>query len=289
MPELRQAALPLASPSRGPVFTARSILVRTKIPGMDVAINPYVGCSYGCGYCYAAFMGRSVGRGRDEWGRYVYPKENLRAVLRRELRRPRNGRARIFFGSVTDPWQPAEARWKLTRAALELLAEHRHRGRVQVLTRSKLVCRDIDLLERLNSDVGLTISPDGGLTRLFDRRSPPLADRLEALTELNVRGLRTYAFIGPLFPVLLDEPGALEQLFAGVAAAGTREVYVAHGRISPEPLRRWLALADEPGRERLLRYLRRPDPEHKRRVEERVGELLREHRLRSRTDSLIDH
>jgi hypothetical protein len=93
MPEARQAALPLARPTGAPVFAARSVLVRTKIPGMDVAINPYVGCTYGCGYCYASFMGRSVGRDREEWGGYVYAKSNLRTVLRRELRRPRNGRA----------------------------------------------------------------------------------------------------------------------------------------------------------------------------------------------------
>jgi len=268
---------------------ARSILVRSKIPGADYAINPYVGCAYGCGYCYASFMGRMVGRSRSEWGRYLYPKANLEPVLRKQLRRPGIERASIFIGSVTDPYQPAERRWRLTRTALELLAEHRHQGRVQILTRSPLVTRDVDVLESLDADVGLTITESDGLGRLLDQRSPEVGLRLEALATLNERGVGTFAFVGPLFGHLAHDPRRLDAIFAGVRKAGTRQVYVAHGRLGREGVARWLDLAEPAQRDVIQRCSARPDPARKRRLAAHVRNSVQRHGLVMRTRALIDH
>lgn len=106
---------------------ARSILTRSRVPTMDLAINPYTGCGFGCSYCYAVFMCRSLGRPVDDWGRVFRAKTNLREVLGRELRRHKGADARIFISSVTDPYQPVEKELRLTRAALEELDASRRK------------------------------------------------------------------------------------------------------------------------------------------------------------------
>jgi len=121
---------------------AKSILSKSGIGGISYCVNPYVGCSHGCVYCYASFMKRFTGH-REPWGSFVDVKVNAPQLLEKQTRKTRDGV--IILSSVTDPYQPAEARCRVTRGCLEALAGKPFR--VEVLTKSPLVLRDIDLLK----------------------------------------------------------------------------------------------------------------------------------------------
>ncbi len=176
---------------------ARGVLTRSRIPGFEYCVNPYVGCAHGCSYCYAAFMKRFTGHA-EPWGEFLDAKVNAVHLLRRELRRARPGR--VLLSSVTDPYQPAEKARRLTRGCLEALLEFRFP--VTILTRSPLVLRDLDLFARFRElSVGLSIpTHDDAVRRLLEPRSPPIPARLEALRALHAGGVSTYAFDGPMLP-----------------------------------------------------------------------------------------
>ncbi|GAB4390587.1 MAG: radical SAM protein [Thermodesulfovibrionales bacterium] len=177
---------------------ARTALSRTGIPGEDYCLNPYVGCAHACRYCYATFMKRYTGH-PEAWGAFVDIKENFAEVLGRELGKAKRGR--VMVSSVTDPYQPVEARERLTRRCLEALLEHGFP--VDVLTKSPLVVRDMDLLGRFeDAEVGITITTDDDRVRkAFEPHAPPIGARLRALARLREGGIRTYVFIGPLLPM----------------------------------------------------------------------------------------
>ncbi len=176
---------------------AKSVLTKSRIPGLDYCVNPYVGCAHGCSYCYAAFMKRFTGHA-EPWGEFLDAKVNAVHLLRRQLRRAAPGR--VLLSSVTDPYQPAEKIHRLTRGCLEALLEFRFP--VSVLTRSPLVLRDLDLLTRSRDvTVGLSIpTEDENVRRLIEPRAPPIPARVEALRALHAAGVSTYAFDGPLLP-----------------------------------------------------------------------------------------
>jgi DNA repair photolyase len=187
---------------------ARSILTRSKIPGVDYCINPYTGCLHACRYCYADFMKRFTGH-TGRWGSFVDVKVNAPLLLKRELGRKRPGT--VMISSVTDPYQPVEKKYRLTRKCLEILIPHRFP--VQVLTKSPLVLRDIDLFKRFDHiEVGITITTDDdGMRKAFEPGAPPIVGRIDALRKLHAGGVRTYAFIGPTLPM---NPEALAETLA---------------------------------------------------------------------------
>lgn len=177
---------------------AKTVLTKTRIPGQDYCVNPYVGCGHGCRYCYASFMKRFTGH-TEPWGEFVDVKVNAPEVLRRQLVRARRGS--VLVGTVTDPYQPAEKRYRVTRACLEALLERQFP--VSILTRSPLCARDIDLFRRFEEiSVGLSITTDREeMRRLFEPHAPSIASRVEALRELHAAGVSTYVFAGPLLPM----------------------------------------------------------------------------------------
>ena len=269
---------------------ARSVLTRSRVPGMDYAINPYFGCGFGCSYCYAIFMCRYQDRDPSTWGSFVRAKVNAPELLGRELRRKGRRDASIFLSSVTDPYQPAEASLGLTRACLEQLVRAGHRGRVMVMTKSPRVTRDLDLLEQLDADIGLSVAPlDDEMGPFLEPDTPSLASRLDALAELARAGMRTYAFVGPLFPHLERDPDALHRLFADVRDAGTEEVFVAWFNLRPDARRRLLDLVRGADPDLIRRYYTRPSSGPKRRMEPVVWEALRRTGLRMKTRGVIDH
>jgi DNA repair photolyase len=189
----------------------KSILTRSGIPGVDYCINPYVGCYHGCKYCYATFMKRFTGH-TDEWGSFVDVKINAPEVLQKELRRKEKGR--VIISSVTDAYQPVEGKYKITRQCLEVLSEHQYE--VDILTKSPLVLRDIDILKRIRDiDVGITITTDDDrIRKVFEPNAPPINTRINALKRLHENGIKTYVFIGPVLPM---NPDALVEKIAPYA------------------------------------------------------------------------
>jgi DNA repair photolyase len=177
---------------------ARSILSRTRIPGIDYCLNPYTGCGHACKYCYATFMKKFTGH-TDRWGEFVDVKINAVELLKKALRRNLSGE--VVLSSVTDPYQPIERKYKLTRGCLELLA--RTELDIDILTKSSLVMRDIDFLSRMATvDVGLTITTDReDIKRVFEPASSSIAERIRALRALRKAGISTYVFIGPILPM----------------------------------------------------------------------------------------
>jgi DNA repair photolyase len=179
-------------------INVRTALTKTGIPGRKYCINPYVGCAHACRYCYATFMKRFTGH-IEPWGSFVDIKINAPEVLRRQLRRAERGD--IIISSVTDPYQPVEAGYKLTRKCLEVLALYKFP--VGILTKSPLVLRDIDIISKLkNTEVGLTITTDDDKVRaIFEPNAPPIPARIQTLKKLHMAGINTYVFIGPLLPM----------------------------------------------------------------------------------------
>ena len=128
---------------------AKSILTKSGLPDADWVINPYVGCQFGCSYCYATFIGRWKYPGK-EWGSFLDVKINAPEVLRQDLaklekRFGKNDFGTIFFSSVTDCYQAAEAKYQITRQCLQVLADFGYQGEISILTKSPLVFPHINL------------------------------------------------------------------------------------------------------------------------------------------------
>ncbi len=272
---------------------AKSIITQSKLPDADYVINPFTGCVFGCHYCYASYMGRNVGETREAWGEYVYVKTNAVELCRTGLRRlkPEARLGTILLSSVTDPYQGAEAKYRLTRGILEVLGEERYPGLVSILTKSPLVTRDIDALSRLTRcDVGMTVTTtDDRLSKWLELRAPLASKRLEALRALHVAGIDTYAFIGPLLPHFAEVPGLLDELFAQIRATGVESVYVEHINLKPYIRERLdpIIAAEAEGIQRV--YLNARKDAHRESLDEIVSPLLKKHGLRLRLNEVIYH
>lgn len=185
----------------------KSALSRSKLPGLDYALNPYSGCEHACIYCYAPSV---IHWDKGKWGELVEAKVNLPRILSKELRLKKKGV--VGLGTVTDPYQPPEKKYELTRRCLELLLMHDFPVCIQ--TKSSLVLRDMDLLGRFsNIEVGMTITTlDDSLGEKLEPGASIVSDRLHALSELSKNGIRTWVFIGPVMPHLTDVKALTEAL-----------------------------------------------------------------------------
>ena len=209
---------------------AKSILQKTGIPGCGYAINPYTGCTHGCVYCYARFMKRFTGH-TEKWGHFLDAKVNAPEVLKRQLERRREPiKDAVFLSSVTDPYQPAESVFKLTRGILEVLLEYQ--VPISILTKSDLVLRDMDLLRQFEEcSVGLSLMTiDEGIARRFEPHAPLPMRRMQALRKLKENNIDTYAFISPYLPRLSHIEQLMEVLDGlidevGIEALNTQEAY----------------------------------------------------------------
>ena len=177
---------------------AKSILTKSGIPGVDYCINPYVGCSHGCRYCYATFMKKYTGH-TEPWGSFVDVKINAPEILQKQLKRASMGR--VMISSVTDAYQPIESKYKRTRQCLEILLQSQFP--VDILTKSPLVLRDIDLIKKFKDiEVGITITTnDEKMQKIFEPNAPSIIARIRTLKTLHDNRIKTYAFIGPVLPM----------------------------------------------------------------------------------------
>ncbi len=181
----------------------KTVLAASKLPAVDYCVNPYVGCAHACVYCYACFMKRFTNH-EEEWGDFLDVKINALEVLAKELSGQGKKIGTVLLGSVTDAYQPLEKKQQLTRGILEILS--RHDFPISILTKSKLVVRDMDILKKFSHcEVGLTItSLDEGISRIFEPAASSPAHRLAALSLLHDNQIKTYAFVGPILPGISD-------------------------------------------------------------------------------------
>jgi DNA repair photolyase len=211
---------------------AHSVLNRSAVPGIDYTINPYVGCRHACLYCYADFMGRFTGH-REPWGSFADAKINAPEVLARQLRRAQPGC--VSLSTVTDPYQPMEARYRLTRRLLEQFAGTDFQ--VSVLTKSSLVARDLDVLQRISQiEVGFSLTAlDPAIAAQFEPGAFSPRERLRAMRDLSEAGITTWLFIAPALPYFADTDQALDALFSAAKQAGARSVLVDGFQFYPKP------------------------------------------------------
>lgn len=166
--------------------------------GFDWTCNPYIGCTFGCTYCYAAFLPQNR-RPIEDWGRWLTAKANAVEVARTHAAKVAS--QSVYMSSVTDPYLPAERTLRLTRGILEAIVDHQPRLVVQ--TRGPLVTRDIDVLTRLRSlRVNMSIPTDSErVRRQFEPKAPPLEQRWEALCSLRAAEIPVGLCITPTLPI----------------------------------------------------------------------------------------
>jgi DNA repair photolyase len=264
----------------------RSIVNAPESTGMSFwSINPYVGCEYGCTYCYARFAHRYVvQRARDderlpdrgfddheaarplepfEHRIFVKTRHTVLAALERDLRlvrrrAERDGMQSLLIGTGTDPYQPAERQYQLTRAVLNRLLRERDM-RIGIITKSPLVTRDVEFLSRLTRRHEISVyislvSADPHITERFEARSPVPHARLRALGQLRTAGIRTGLIVAPVLPGISDTTRQLHALMQAAWEADAQFVLPSPLRLYAAVRRRTLAVLERHYPHLLLRY-----------------------------------
>lgn len=183
----------------------RSVITKTRLPVGDYAVNPYVGCTHGCMYCYACFMKRFTNH-PEPWGTFLDVKHWPR------ISHPERYSGKdLFFGSVTDPYLPEEEIYRRTRALLEELQGSG--ARISIQTKSDLVLRDLDLLRSFPAvRVGFSINTLDEAFRSDMDNAVSIERRLAAMKALHDEGVRTTCFISPIFPGITDVEAIIDRV-----------------------------------------------------------------------------
>jgi DNA repair photolyase len=270
----------------------RSALNRVKGMAFSWSLNPYTGCVHRCTFCYVrAFELRADRPADDRYGRSIRVKVNVAEVLARELARPSWHGEQIAIGAATDPYQPAEGRYRLTRACIEVLTQAR--SPFGIITRGPLVVRDVDVLKEASrrADVSVMFSVptlDPAVWRTTEPGTAPPQQRLRALSKLVDAGIKASVGMAPILPGLSDRPEQLAEVVKAVRAAGATSVWANLLYLKPGTKEHFLEALARDWPEELERYeqlyARRAylpsaevDP-----VRHRVRSLAREHGVRDR-------
>ena len=264
---------------------AKTMLNRPEATGMDFwSINPYIGCALGCSYCYARFAhGYAFERAavanpdridinRDYKGmipwlafeRRILVKENAAEALRKTLRQGSQRHAgliqgeTIVIGTATDPYQPAERRFRVTRSVLEVLAEHPGL-RIRIISKSPLVTRDIDVMKRIlrHSSIHIhisLISADRELARRIEPRAPTPEARLRAIRRLREAGIDVGVNVMPILPGITDAPEQLDRLVREIAATNATHISACALHLQASARTRFFPFVAEEFPELLNRY-----------------------------------
>lgn len=192
----------------------KSCMTKSKLT--DYVINPYTGCSHGCAYCYADFI-RRFQNIPDKWGDFVYVKMNCPELLEKELVVNKPGH--IWMSSVCDCYMPLEGKYKLTRQILEVILNSLYKKKfsMEILTKSALVRRDLDLLKKLNSEIdfelGVSINTlDEKYSRIIEPFASPPRERIKVLKEANENGIKVFGFISPVILGITNLDGLFKEL-----------------------------------------------------------------------------
>ncbi len=273
-------------------LTSRSTLNRESSGRKPFAwtINPYRGCEFGCKYCYARYTHEfmELRDGRD-FERKIYAKVHAPELLRAELREAKDKGLPIALGTATDPYQPAEKQFRITRRLLEVFGEFAGLD-FSITTKGVLITRDLDLLQvqsaRHRFSVHMTVTTtDERLARLLEPKAPPPGKRLEAVAQLASAGIRVGVNAMPILPGLTDDPRALEELARRAAAAGAKFLYDNVLFLMPSAMKQFLPFLEREFPPLVRRYQRLYarsaylDGEYKERIGKRLSELRRRYNL----------
>jgi DNA repair photolyase len=292
-PSAQRAPAPLPildQRTRGTKFIrlpVRSVLNNPASTGMGFwSINPYVGCEFGCTYCYARdthrwvveraerrYGGKAVGvdtEAVEDWSSALPPEEafekeilvksEVAEVLARTLNPAQVAGHTLVIGTATDPYQPAERRFRLTRRILEVLRSY-HGLSIEIITKSPLITRDLDLLQVLSQrhEVSVNISlatADRRLARRLELRSPIPEARLRALRRLTEGGVHAGLLVAPIIPGVTDDWAGLARLIEAAKEAGARYVVGSALRLGPAARHRFLPFLEQEFPELAERYRR---------------------------------
>jgi len=207
----------------------RSALNRVQGMGFDWSLNPYMGCVHRCTYCYVRAYERRADRPSDDrYGQSIRVKVNIAEVLRRELARPAWRREEVAVGAATDPYQPVEGKYRLTRRCIEVFAAARNP--FSLITRGPMIVRDVDVLQDAarRAEVGIsfsipTLDPD--IWRKTEPGTAPPRQRLRALRTLVDAGIDVGVGIAPVLPGISDRPELLEDVARAARDAGATSVW----------------------------------------------------------------
>ncbi len=276
----------------------RSALNRVRGMPFAWSLNPYMGCAHRCTFCYVrAFEARADRPADERYGASIRVKTNVAEVLRRELARPSWQRETVAFGAATDPYQPAEGRYRLTRACIEALAEAS--TPFSLITRGPLVVRDLDVLTEAarRARVSVTFSVptlDEEIWRRTEPGTAPPRQRLRALSRLVEAGIDAGVGMAPILPGLTDRPELLAEVVREARAAGATGIWANLLYLRAGTREHFLAALERDWPELLLTYERlysrgaylshaETEP-----VRERVRSLARTHGVRDRRRARLE-
>jgi DNA repair photolyase len=218
-------------------LTCKSAINRVKGMPFKWSLNPYRGCAHACQYCYArethAYLGLNAGK---DFESSIFFKENIAAVLQRELRAPSWPHESIAIGTATDAYQPAEGYLGVTRSCLEVLAQERNP--VSIVTKSTLILRDMDVLQELDREAGARVyftitTLDDALWRRLEPGTPPPRKRLDILSRLASAGIQTGVLMAPVVPGMTDTPESIESVARAAADHGASTFAALPLRLAP--------------------------------------------------------
>ena len=256
------------------------------------SLNPYMGCVHRCTFCYVRAFERRADRPSDErYGTSIRVKTNVAEVLRCELARPSWQREGVVIGAATDPYQPAEGRYRLTRACLEVLAEASNP--FGIITRGPMIVRDLDVLVEAakRAEVSVTFSVPTLDVEIWRRTEPgtaPPHQRLRALSQLVEAGVKAGVGMAPILPGLTDRPELMAEVVRAARAAGATGVWANVLYLKPGTKEHFLSALEQDWPELLPHYeqlyARRAylPAEKTNPVREQVRALAREHGVRDR-------
>jgi DNA repair photolyase len=270
----------------------RSALNRVRGMPFAFSLNPYMGCAHRCTFCYVrAFEARADRPWDDRYGASIRIKTNVADVLRRELARPSWQREPVAIGAATDPYQPAEGRYRLTRACIEAFADAA--SPFAIITRGPLIVRDVDVLAEAarRADVSVTFSVptlDDEIWRSTEPGTSPPRQRLRALSRLVEAGIDARVGMAPILPGLSDRPELLAEVVRAARAAGATGIWANLLYLRPGTREHFLTALERDWPELLPKYerlysrgaylpRRETDP-----VRDRVRSLARSHGVRDR-------
>lgn len=276
-------------------LNARSLLNRAvskrQLP-FTWTINPYRGCEFACKYCYARYTHEFMEmRNGVDFEQKIYVKQHAANLLRQELRHVKPGEG-IAMGAATDPYQPAERRYQVTREILEEFS--RHEGfDLGIITKSNLILRDIDFLQEVSSrnhlSVTITITTlHTDLARMLEPRAPRPDLRLDAVRKLNEAGIYAGVNCAPVLPSITDSPRDLESLVEAVAGVKAKFIHANPLYLKPCSAAVFMPFLEEKFPQLVNSYRQRYDtnsfvtPAYRKRIAEIMQKLTQKHGMNRR-------